>query len=110
MMINATTDPGLSNPDHMMKHTYVYKEERLSSMICSWIRQCLSRAKFALNKNHFAQCRDLNCIFTELKKITKIIIIPKQFQKIFSYNYYMNIKFCDFFSFGKNYFKVNALR
>lgn len=34
MMINATTDPGLSNPDHMMKHTYVYKEERLSSMIC----------------------------------------------------------------------------
>lgn len=69
MMINATTDPGLSNPDHMMKHTYVYKEERLSSMICFWIRQCLSRAKFALNKNHFAQCRNLNSIFTDLKKI-----------------------------------------
>lgn len=98
MMINATTDPGLSNPDHMMKHTYVYKEERLSSMICFWIRQYLSRANFALNKNHFAQCRNLNCIFTDLKKITKILIYPQKVSEDVPY-YCMNIKFCDFFFF-----------
>lgn len=109
-MINVIIDLGLFNFDYMMKYMYVYKEERLSFMICFWIRQCLLRVKFVLNKNYFVQCRNLNCIFIELKKIIKIIIIFKQFQKIFFYNYYMNIKFCDFFFFGKNYFKVNVLR
>lgn len=33
-MINVIIDLGLFNFDYMMKYTYVYKEEKLSFMIC----------------------------------------------------------------------------
>lgn len=38
MMINVIIDLGLFNFDYMMKYMYVYKEERLSFMICFWNR------------------------------------------------------------------------